>query len=504
MNQDIVESLKDFIAFDPIDNEKKASIVPSSFFREKSEVEALKTFKTASSLVPAYKDFLRLNKIDPEKINNFDDFKKLPLTDKKNYLTKYPIKDLLINGSFIGKTALTSSSGSSGTPLFWPRYPVQDFGASKGFDSYLVNTFGIDKISTLHLNCSGMGVWTAGDYVSLLIKYLSYKYNHNSSCSPGIDIDNSLRLLEIIAPEFQQTIIYSYPPFAKDIIDRLPLKLAKKLNIRLVVYGEPYTENWRKYILDKLGINNGEYYYVSSVLGSSEGGLIGVESKFCTYTRILSHNNKTLCKAFFGEERVPSLIQYNPMSKFIEIIGNNIVMTSLGGLPLIRYDTHDYGSVLTKEEISNLYTEVTSKNVVEEAKKQNILVTSLPYLYVFGRSDYTASIYGVLIYPEVIKDILTTLPFSKFFSGKFVMSTIEDIKSNQYLNIILETKNGIESGDVAIAAIEKIFADHIRIYSSEYAKLLASAGERVFPKVDVRNYGDETYFSSRNKQKYLI
>lgn len=503
MNE-IIEQMKDLLEFDPRGSEQKASLAPSSVFEEMGRKQALEAFQIAARTVPAYKDFLKKNKINSDKINSFEDFQNLPLTDKKNYLSNYPIQDMLIDGSFRGKAAITSSSGSAGNPFYWPRFSAQDFGATKGWDSYLVNTFDIDKRATLHLNCSGMGVWTAGDYVSLLNKYLSYKYPSNSSMSPGIDIDNTIKVIENISLNFDQTIIYSYPPFAKDIIDNLPPRLLKSCNIKLVVYGEPYTEKWREYILKKIGASRGEPYNVSSILGSSEGGLIGSESVACTAIRILAYKNPGICTSLFGETRVPSLIQFNPMAKYIEIVGNNIVLTNKGGLPLIRYDTHDFGNLLSKEDIASLLKESFGIDLKSEVAKYKSFITAMPYLYVFGRSDYSASVYGVTISPETIKDILATNPFARYLSSRFVMTTIEDSESNQYLNIVCECKKSTDVRDVAIPAIEKQFAEHLKIYSSEYAKLLSSMGGRVYPKVELKNYGDDEHFSSRNKQKYII
>jgi phenylacetate-CoA ligase len=500
----VIDELKDFIEFNPREFEFKAAKAPSVVFQNMGEKQALRTFVIASKIVPAYKDFLKKNKINPEKIKKIEDFRKVPLTNKKNYLKKYPLKDLQIEGNYVGKSAITSSSGSTGEPLFWPRFPAQDFGATKGFDSFLTNALDIDKIPTFHVNCSGMGVWTSGDYISILNKYLSYKYPHNSSISPGIDIENTIKVLENISPDFKQTIIYSYPPFAKDIIDNTPPRLIKKYNLRLVVYGEPYTEKWRTYILKKIDVSRKKPYYVTSVLGSSEGGLIGIESRACTLIRVIASKNKALCKSLFGESRIPSLVQFNPMSKMIEIVDNNIVLTSMGGLPLIRYNTHDFGDLLTKENIIDHFKKFSNINFESEARAIQALITALPYLFVFGRSDYTASIYGVLIYPETIKDILSSNPFLKYFSGRFIMSTEEDAGSNQYLSLILETKKTVDVKDVAIPIIEKSFAEYIKLYSSEYSKLLSSAGQRVYPKISIRNYGDQEHFSGKNKQRYLI
>lgn len=497
-----VALMEEMLKFNPREVELKASKAPSVVFQEISEKQALETFKTAANLVPAYKDFLKKNKINAEKIVNIDDLKQVPLTDKKNYLSNYPIKDLLLGGSFNGKSAITTSSGSSGVPFYWPRTPQQDFGATKGWDSFLVNTFEIDKKTTLHLNCSGMGVWTAGDYISLLNKYISYKYVGNTSVSPGIDLDNTIRFLEDISPNFEQTIIYGYPPFAKDIVDCVPPKLLKKLSLKLVVYGEPYTEKWRAYMLKKIYAKSP--FWVTSVLGSSEGGLVGIESRICTLIRIKAKENTNFCKQLFGKEQIPSLIQYSPQSKHIEIIGENVVLTNMGGLPLIRYDTHDSGNLTSIEDIRSLYNSAFKETLSETAKKHSTIETALPFFYVFGRNDYTASIYGVLIYPDTIKDILTSSPFNKFFSGKFVMTTKEDKSSNQYLHLNLESKRGIDSRDIAPALIEKKLADNLRLLSSEYGKLLSSMGKRVFPKIELSDYGVGDHFSSRNKHKYLL
>lgn len=502
--EQIPKLFQDFLEFNARDVEKQSSLASITAIMDDGKKQAFETFHFAAEHVPAYKDFLKKNNVDSEKITKFEDFEKVPLTNKKNYLSKYPISQLLTNGSFNEMAAVTSSSGSSGTPFYWPRFPVQDFGAAKGFDLFLTNTFDLDKKRTLHVNCSGMGVWTAGDYISLLLKYLSYKYPNNTSVSPGIDMDTTVNLLKNLSPDFEQTIIYSYPPFVKDIVDNLPRKLIKKCNFKLVVYGEPYTESWRAYMLKKIGSDFTTPHHISSVLGSAEGGLIGSETISCTVARVIAQKNRNIRIPLFNEPRVPSLIQYNPLAKYIEIVDSNIVLTNMGGLPLIRYDTRDYGSIITKEEISNILKEHLNIDFTKETTKYKGIVTSMPYLYVFGRSDYTASIYGVLIYPETVKDILATTPFSKFLSGRFVMSTDEDQKSNQFLNIKCEARINVSRKDIDIINIEKTFAYLLRKYSSEYKKLLSSMGKKVYPKIKILNYGHPEYFSSKNKQKYIM
>jgi len=499
-----LELFDDFLNFDAREVEKKSALATSEQLLKMGEQVALETFSIAAKTVPAYKDFLKKNKIDSEKIKSFSDFTAIPLTNKENYLFAYPLRDLLLGGSYSGNSAITSSSGSSGQPLYWPRVPAQDFGATKGLNGMVVSLFEIDKKTTLHMNCSGLGVWTAGDYISILIKYLSYKYKNNSSIAPGIDLDNTIRAITDLGSDFEQVIIYGYPPFIKDLVDNLSKNVIEKTSIKIVVYGESFTESWRDYILKKLGRKKDEYRTVASLLGSSEGGLVGSEVANAIYIRRQAVKNDELCLGLFGEKRIPSLVQFNPASKFIEVVGSQIVLTARTGLPLLRFDTKDYGGLLKSEEIEEIFKEKINKSFSDELKKLKIVNSKLPYVYLFGRSDYTATIYGVLIYPEMIKEIIAKDDFSEYLSGKFVMKTDYDKMQNQYLKLVCEVKRGGGIDNLIFKSFPKKIAEELQKISSEFGKLYDSMGERVVPNVEFRKYADPEFFNSRNKQKYLV
>jgi len=59
----------------------------------------LKLFSEAAVRVPAYKDFLKQAGVNPKSVKTIADFKQLPLVDKKNYLTKYPLAELCWDGT---------------------------------------------------------------------------------------------------------------------------------------------------------------------------------------------------------------------------------------------------------------------------------------------------------------------------------------------------------------------------------------------------------------------
>ncbi len=497
------ELMKDYLDFSPREAQAKSTKAPTEVFIKMGQDKSLEAFQTASKSVPAYKDFLKKNKVKPENIKSYSDFQQVPLTNKENYLSKYPLKDRLLGGNYVGKASITSSSGSSGKPFYWPRMPIQDFGAAKGFDSFLVNSFDIDKKSTLHINCSGMGVWTAGDYVAMLDRYLSYKYPNNSSISPGIDLDNTTQLIKDVGPDFDQVIVYGYPPFIKDLVDNLPAKIFSGTSFKLVLYGETFTESLRDYLLKKVKSTNDQRTVVS-ILGTSEAGIVGIEEPNSVLVRQTAESDKTLSKKLFNTDIVPCLVQFNPMSKMVEIVGSQIVMTFLAGLPLIRYDTKDAGGIITAEEIETLFSKTSKKSYAKTLDKENIPNTKLPFLYVSGRSDFAATIYGVSIVPEMIKDSIAKDDLAELLSGKFVMQTKYDQNSDQYLEIIAEIKKDKSVNDIKTINIDQKIAKNLQTVCSEYGKLFDAMGDRVIPHVICKNYGDQEYFSSKNKHKYLI
>jgi len=349
-----------------------------------------------------------------------------------------------------------------------------------------------------------MGVWTAGDMNGFANKFLALKYRNSSSISPGIDIDNALWTLEGIARDFDQVIIYGYPPFLKDLVDQMPKKVIRGTEIKLVAYGEPFSESWREYVAKKLGAKE-IHRTVASLLGSSEGGLVGSEMAGAIVVRRAAKRSQELRRELFGSDLIPSLVQFSPMSKYMEVVNLQLVMTNKGGLPLIRYDTRDVGGLLDAETIDTQFKKVLNKSYFAELKRLKISHTNLPYVYLFGRSDYSATIYGITISPDQIKDVLVgSKALNSKLTSRFTLKTVYNERGDQYLELVCELRKNIGASGARSASLGRIIANKLTKVSTEYGKLLSSMGERVFPKVVTKRYGDTQYFSSKNKQKYLI
>ena len=129
----------------------------STFWRNKQVKESLRLFHLASDHVPAYKDFLKKNNIDPKKIKTWSDFTKVPVVNKKNYIRKYLLKDLSWDGDLYKPMILTATSGSTGEPSYFLRQKNLDWQYSVSIQRFLQNSsYGKNK-STLVIICFGMG-----------------------------------------------------------------------------------------------------------------------------------------------------------------------------------------------------------------------------------------------------------------------------------------------------------------------------------------------------------
>jgi hypothetical protein len=75
-------------------------------------VDALELFRRTAVAVPAYQDFLREQRINPDKVSTLAD---VPLMTKENYHTRYPLPMRCRNGRLEACDMIAVSSGSTGT-----------------------------------------------------------------------------------------------------------------------------------------------------------------------------------------------------------------------------------------------------------------------------------------------------------------------------------------------------------------------------------------------------
>ncbi|KPV50301.1 phenylacetate--CoA ligase, partial [Kouleothrix aurantiaca] len=127
-------------------------------------------------------------------------------------------------------------------------------------------------------------------------------------------------------------------------------------------------------------------------------------------------------------------------------------------------------------------------------------VRELPFVFVFGRSDFTVSFFGANIYPENVTVGLEQPEIREWVTGKFVLESREDEDRNRSLAVAVELAPGVAADDAKAQAIAESIVAQLRRLNSEFAHYVPP--ERQLPRVALRPIGDPDYFPLGVKHRY--
>ncbi len=450
----------------------------------------LELFREASSAVPAYSHFLQTLGCDPFAITGASDFDQIPVVTKHNYLEVYPLRELLWKGSFENARIISTSSGSSGAPFYWPRGDRSDQEAVRLNES-IFEHFGTRGRPTLCINAFAMGTYIAATYELGAVQGLAQDGHQITIICPSIDIEDNVRILRELAPEFSQTIVMGYPPLVRDVLEAahasdVPLK---ELNLHLVFAGENFSEQWRERVHDTAGISN-PLTGSLSIYGTADAGIIGVESPLTVHVRQLAASNDDVKRALFpGCEILPSFVEVDPSMRYLEEIDGDIVFSAWNTLPLIRYRIGDQGRVLTLQDLIALLADEFGHSLPPE------LLTSsgATFVAIYGRADVAATFYSVNIYPENIKEGLESPKVEPTVTGKFLLANRELPGGHETLNLLIElARDSISSPQLRAEIEESVLASLLR-NNAEFRRLHQSLGSGCRPTVELAPNGDPTF-----------
>jgi len=470
------------------------------------EKEILKLFHAAAEKIPAYKDFLRKHKIDPDKIGTLGDYALVPPTGKENYLKAYSYEKLVWDGELKKPLTIHATSGSTGEPTYFQRDFVSDMRREFIADMFFRHNQMTIEGPTLFVITFGMGVWSAGMGI-YTGAYLATNLNKYpiSIISPGINKTEVLKILRKIAPNFKQVVIAGYPPFVKDILDDAEQEgiHLKKFNLRFIFTGESFTEGFRDYLTHKAGIKN-SLVDTMNTYGSSELGAMAVETPLSILIR--RQGDKDISKELFGEDmRIPTLAQNIPYFVNFECIDNEIYFTGNNTIPLVKYKSGDSGGILTFNQVQKVFAG-HKVDLLKEAAKNKIseYVNELPFVYVFERKNLAVTLYGILVYPEFIKTALLNPQLHDYLTGKFTMAQRYNEHQDQHLEINLELKKGVVPKKELEETTRRIVVEALRARSSEFAELYRNIGERATPQLIFWPYEHKDYFGDSTKQRWVL
>lgn len=451
--------------------------------------------------VPAYRRFL------DERGWRFTwwDLSSYPETDKASYVTAYPEEDRCWHGrlSLVG-TLVDESSGSSGTPFNWVRgrRELADIHRNvAGFTSLQMR----DEPRLFVINAYSMGAWATGTNTGIAMAKVAMVKN------TGPDLDKIVDTIAHFGPSFTY-LVTAYPPFLKDLRDRLDAVGFDWSAHRLhgLVGGEGMTEALRDYCEER-------FITVRSGYGASDLTIgIGGETDLTVWLRRRLLDDPELRAAVLGpeESRTPMIFQYNPLETYLEVNEDGQLLCTLTSTsvlsPKLRYNINDEARLLDWQALTALLRDRPDW-AAESAAAFGRTGMKLPLLLLFGRADATISFMGANIYPQDVENGLYGDPARAASIASFTLS-LEDVEGDatrQQPVIHVELREEAELDDAARAelarAVQEGVVGHLARVSRDFAESLKESDRAAEVRVRVHPAGTGPFAASAGtlKRVYL-
>lgn len=467
---------------------------------------SLELFRRAVKELPAYRKFLNSHGVDPAAIKNSTDLRSVPLTSKKSYLQKYPLDDLIWPAAVNDLILFCATSGSTGEPYYFPRDDKLAWQYSIMLEQYLKSSsYGAG--STLVIIGFGMGVWIGGVFTQRAFEIAGARMKRPLALLPaGYNKAEIFKALKKLAPRFEQTVIVGYPPFVKELVDEAPAEDIdlRKLHVRFLFAAEAFTETFRDYICEKAGVTD-PVRDTLNIYGTADIGAMAYETPLSILIRRLVIKDPKLYDALFGQtEKTPTLAQYNPEFISFEEVEGEVVLTGDSAMPLIRYAVGDHGGVLTYDRIKEVMASY-AVNLDAEIQKAGIgkfINRQHPFVFVYERVNMAVTLHGIIIYPEFIKEGLLQTEPARHFTERFTMATKNDADHNQFIQINIELKKGLEPSPPLEEEARKYIRESLVKRSSEFAEVSRSRSADRLIQVVLWPNGHPRYFAPGTKQKW--
>jgi phenylacetate-CoA ligase len=269
------------------------------------------------------------------------------------------------------------------------------------------------------------------------------------------------------------------------------------MGTKLVLAGEVFSEDWRDLMGERAGMHR-PAYDSAALYGTADGGVLGNETPLSITIRRFLARTPDAAQALLGQSRLPTLVQYDPRSRFFEEQDGTLLFTADGGVPLIRYHIADEGGLLAYGQLLEFCAQHGFDPLAELAGGRP--ADPLPFVYVFGRSHLAVSFFGANVYPENVAAGLEQPEVSGWVTGKFVLEVTEDADRNRHLAITVELAPG-ETGDAQRQQLATTsIRAQLRRLNSEFAHYVPEEYQE--PQVRLLPAGDPEYFPIGVKHRY--
>jgi len=394
--------------------------------------------------VPYYRHKMQEAGLGPEKIRSIDDLGKLLYTTKQDLRDNYPFGLFAVPLSEIVR--IHASSGTTGKSTV-VGYTRNDISTWSEVMARTLTSAGANRNDFIQI-AYGYGLFTGG---------LGLHYGGEKIGASVIPISggNTMRQIEIMR-DFGSTVLACTPSYALYLAEAIQESGIDRSEFRLKagVFGaEPWTENMRKEIEEKLKIKAIDIYGLSEVIGP------GVASE-CQFQEGLHINE---------DHFYPEIIDPDTLEVLPEGTTGELVFTTLTkeGLPLIRYRTRDLTRITTGK----------CKCGRTLARMDKCL----------GRSDDMLIIRGVNLFPSQLEHVLLEM------SG---------IKPHYLL--IVDRINNLDTLELRVEVDEAFFLDKISQLESLRKTISENLESSLGLSIKVTLVEPKTIERSEGKSKRVI
>lgn len=343
----------------------------------------------------------------PEDIHGVEDLHLLPFSYKKDLRDYYPYGLFAVPLTDVKR--VHASSGTTGKRIV-VGYTANDLDMWAECVARIMNAVGVTEDDIVQI-AFGFGLFTGGFGAEAGAE-------RTGATVIPISAGNTANQIQTMI-DFGATVLCCTPSYAMYLaeeIERLGVK--DQIKLRIGIFGaEPWSENMRKKIEEKLGIRAYDIYGLSEVMGPGVSG----ECEYQAGMHVAEDN-------FIVETIDPDTGEVLPAGQSGELVFTSLTKEAF---PVIRYRTRDI-CTLIPEPCPCGRTHIRMKKPE-------------------GRSDDMLIIRGVNVFPSQIEEVLLRV------SGE---------KLTPNYQIVLDRVNNTDTFDINVEMSEAFFSDDIRSIES--------------------------------------
>ena len=394
--------------------------------------------------VPFYRNKMQEMDLSPDDIRSIDDIVKLPFTTKQDLRDNYPYGLQAAPASEIVR--VHASSGTTGNPTI-VGYTRRDLSVWSEVMSRCLAAYGVTREDTFSVSY-GYGLFTGGLGAHYGVENLGATV---IPASTG-NTEKHVRLIRDLGIT-GIACTPSYALYLAETVERMGLT-KDDIKLRIGAFGaEPWTDNMRKEIEERLGLKGYNLYGLSEIMGP------GVS--FECQEQNGSHINED---HFYPEIINPETLEQLPSGQQGELVFTTLTKE---GMPLLRYRTKDLCSLMEGTCACGR--------------------TSVRMSRIMGRSDDMLIIRGVNVFPSQVESVILELPE---FEAHYL--------------IVVDRMNNTDTFQIQVEVRQEYYSDEMNKMIALKKKIAARMQSVIGLQPDIKIVEPRSIERSMGKAKHVI